>query len=106
MHISFDGDSIKSMIGQSPDPIMYGGSNVGNVLAWADGLSAACLESGAEATSFKSDGVAVSVSLRMPKTADELNAPPPLKKRRHGNEQVGTRGERYSEWQPHLGKKG
>ena len=98
--------SIETMVGASPNPEMYGESAVGNVVAWAHRLSPGRLKGGTEATSFKTDGVALSVSLLTPKSEAELNAPRPSKKRRHGNEQVGSRGERYSEWQPDRGKKG
>ena len=94
------------MIGASPHQGLLGESAVGNVVAWAHRLSPGRLKGGTEATSFKTDGVALSVSLLTPKSEAELNAPRPSKKRRHGNEQVGSRGERYSEWQPDRGKKG
>ena len=94
------------MIEQSPDPVMYGESAVGNVVAWAHRLPQGRLDRGIEATSFKTDGLSLSVSLILPKTEAELNAPRPLKRRRHGNEKVGPGGERYSEWQAHRGKKG
>ena len=106
VHISFDKVSIETMIRESPNPIMLGACAVGNVLAWAHRLSPGRLKGGTEATSFKTDGVALSVSLLTPKSEAELNAPRPSKKRRHGNKQVGSGGERYSEWQRERGKTG
>ena len=106
VHIAFDQESIREMLNQSRDSEILGGDVVASALAWNFRVSRSSLNRGARATSFKTDGVSVSVAIITPKTEDELALPPKEKKWRHGNENIGRGGEHYSEWQKHQGKKG
>jgi hypothetical protein len=105
VRIAFDQESIREMLNQSSASEILGGDVVASALAWNYRVPRSSLNRGARATSFKMDGVSVSVAIITPKTEHMLDLPQ-KKKWRHGNKNIGRRGEHYSEWQKHQGKEG